>query len=153
MSQRHNIVRLKWLFLGKEGSKIYADTLKTSTQQKFNTAETDEGTRQSYKSHILLHLVGWYYIWRNEVRKTNPTTMRVSQDLNLQMYSDPKCYQTFKIHVKLKTFVENKFTKLLDFNIIESKVIIRIWRLTPSIVRVTLNTHEVAKGGFAPLNT
>jgi len=53
-------------------------------------------------------------------------TKRVSQDLNLHTYSDPNCYQIFKIHVKLKTFVENKFTKLLDFNITESKVIIRI---------------------------
>jgi len=36
--------------LGKAGSKIHANTLKTSTQQKFNnetTAETDEVTRQS----------------------------------------------------------------------------------------------------------
>lgn len=51
-------------------------------------------------------------------------TKRVSQDLNL--HTDPNCYQIFKIHVKLTTFVENKFIKLLDFNITESKVLIRI---------------------------
>jgi outer membrane protein assembly factor BamA len=40
--------------LGKAGCRIYADTLKISTQQKFNNetmAQTDEGTRQCYKSH------------------------------------------------------------------------------------------------------
>jgi len=54
MLQRHNTVRLKLLYLGKARFKIHADTLKISTQQKFNnetTAETDEVTRQSYKSH------------------------------------------------------------------------------------------------------
>lgn len=42
------------IILLKSRIQKYADTLKTSTQQKFNnetTAQTDEVTRQSYKSH------------------------------------------------------------------------------------------------------
>jgi hypothetical protein len=156
MSQRHNTARLKWLFLGKAGSKIYAYTLKTPTQQILTMKPRQSQMKLQDRAtnltdiitprELVLHLKK-----RSQENKSHDQACLTRR--NLQTYSYPNCYQIFKIQVKLKSFVENKFTKLLDFNITESKVIIRIWRFMSSIVWVTLNTHEVATGGFTPVIT